>query len=118
MRIKHCIQVMLVCGLAFTALALGLRPAVADNLHVKNISSLTIPVATLRPQVVSLDSILLLQNCGGNGQGQNGNGGGNSQGCVTVPEPSFLVQFGIGLLALVLLSVFSRRSQESRFSNR
>jgi hypothetical protein len=71
---------VVICSLAFNALALGVQPALA---HV--------------PGCYTGDS-----------------------GCdlVAVPEPSLMLQLGIGLLAVGLLYLYFSRSQRARLSNR
>jgi hypothetical protein len=73
---------LVVCGLAFNALALGVQPALARV------------------------------------SGPGGCSTGDSGCDVAVPEPSLMLQLGIGLLAVGLLYLYFSRSERARFSNR
>jgi hypothetical protein len=119
MKMRAWIWLVVICGLAFTALALGAQPALAVDMRIANTYSLTAPIATANPHGVPLDSIPLFKNGqGGNNNNQGGNNNNQGNGDpVKVSEPPLAVQLGIGLLVVVLFYSYSLRSQQSRFSN-
>lgn len=128
MKMTAWMWLVVICGLAFTALALGAQPALAVDMHIANTSGFTVPVATVNPHGIPLDSLPLLNQNNNNNGNNNGNGNNNSNGNnnnnhgyvgpVAVAEPSLMLQLGIELLAVVLFYLYSSRSQRARLSNR
>ena|ERR1700722_17793303 len=122
MKMTAWMWLVVICGLAFTALALGAQPALAVDMHIANTSGFTVPVATVNTHGVPLDSLPLLKqnnnNNGNNNNGNNNNNGKNNNGPVALPEPSLMLQLGIELLAVILFYLYSSRLQRARLSNR
>ena len=80
MKMTAWMWLVVICGLAFTALALGAQPALAVDMRIANTSGFTVPVATVNPHGNPLDSLPLLNQNNNNNGNNNGNGNNNSNG--------------------------------------